>query len=560
MRAFKALLSMEFRSTFGWKPLTEYHNYKDWLKLAGAILVGLFVAADIGFLFVSSAISQYQALKPQGLEGLLLLNGAITASVAVFFLGFIMILSGFSLSPAEAQLFALPLTDRSQLASRFALVYLSQAAFGLFMFGINLTVFGIAEASPLGFWLVGILAAFALPLPPLALAWCLAVPLMSTARFMRSKNAVLVASGIIGVAFALAFNLYVQQSLQKLGDQAWLLANYAGPGTVLNLAGSAWPPSQLAWKALEAANGGAWAEGLMLAAALLAGGLVLSALAVVLLAGGWRRAVLAFGEARLHRLGKADAIAYIDGHFRRHGAFRALVLREWRLMNREPRFFVNGPFIIVLLPFILAVTYVAQRSALGELVSMLGGAQGERYGFLAAAGFGAFLGSSTSVASTGLSRDAKALPAILGLPIGAFEYMLAKLVHAFIWATAGALVGSVAIGIFARLAPLVTVGAAAVALGLSALVNLAGLWLDTAHPRLGWDNPMAALKQNPNSVYVILGSMALIVLLCWSVISFALEPRIFALLFISASILIFAVGIAAYARFAIMKIRDIEAR
>lgn len=262
---------MELRSTFGWKPLAEYHNYKDWLKLAGTVLVGLFVTADVGFLFVSSAMSQYQALKPQGLEGLLLLNGAITASVAVFFLGFIMILSGFSLSPAESQLFALPLTDRSQLASRFALVYLSQAAFGLFMFGINLVVFGIAEASPFGFWLVGLL-----------------------------------------VAFALAFNLYMQQSLQKLGDRAWLLANYAGPGTVLNLAGSAWPPSLLAWKALEAANAGAWADGLELAAALLAGGLVLSALAIVVLAGSWRRAVLAFGEARLRRLGKADAIAYID--------------------------------------------------------------------------------------------------------------------------------------------------------------------------------------------------------------------------------------------------------
>lgn len=48
-----------------------------------------------------------------------------------------------------------------------------------------------------------------------------------------------------------------------------------------------------------------------------------------------------------------------------------------------------------------------------------------------------------------------------------------------------------------------------IAFALSGLFNLLGLWLDTANPRLRWDNPLSALKQNPNSIIAILGEMGL---------------------------------------------------
>ncbi len=558
MGAFAALVRMELRSTFGWKPLDEYRNYKDWLRLGGLVLLALLVVADIGFLFVASAVSQYQALKGRGLQGLLVLNGATSASVALFVLGFLAILSGFSLSPAEAQLFSLPLGDRTRLAARFVVVYVSQAAIGLFIFGASLAVYGISEAPPLAFWLIGLVVALALPLPPLALAWILAVLLLSAGRFMRSKNAILLLSGVIGVGFALAFNLALQQSMARLGDPAWILAHYAGPGTALNLAGSAWPPSYLAWKALEAAASGRSLEGFALAIALFAGGLAFSALAVPVLAGPWKRAVLAFGETRPRLLGKGDASAYIGRHFRRRGVFAALLLREWRLLVREPMFLLNGPFIIVIMPLILAVMYLAQRSNLAQLQAILAGSEGGRYGFLAAAGFGAFLGSSTSVGSTALSRDARALGAMLALPVGVFRIMGAKLVHALIWALAGSLMGSVSLGLFAGLGPGSIAGAAIVALSFSALANLAGLWIDTARPRLAWDNPMAALKQNPNSVLLILGSVALLALIAWPVTAFAIDPGLFVAIFALASIVLFAAGLAAYKGFAIIKMRNIE--
>ena len=77
-------------------------------------------------------------------------------------------------------------------------------------------------------------------------------------------------------------------------------------------------------------------------------------------------------------------------------------------------------------------------------------------------------------------------------------------------------------------------------LGFSTAFNMIGLWLDTAWPRLSWDNPIAALKQNPNAVIVILGDMGL--LGGMGALAFALKlPRYgYALLFGSVFILVIA--------------------
>ncbi|HUX38967.1 MAG TPA: hypothetical protein VMV44_13790 [Rectinemataceae bacterium] len=560
MRAFPALVALDLRATFGWKPLGEYKGLRDWLKLAGAVLLGILLVGDIGFVFVSSALTQYQALKGQGLEGLLLLNGAIMASVAVFFLGFIMILSGWSLSPQETQLFTLPLGDRELLGAKFAVTFLSQAAIGLFLFGTSLAVFGISEAPPPLWWVVGLAVALALPLYALALAWLVLVPLMSVARFIRSRNGILLVSGLVGAGFAVAFNLYVQNSMARLSDPAWILANYAGPGSVLNLMGSTWPPTLFAWKALSAAAAGRWPEALAIGLGLLAGGLATSALAVLLLGGLWKKSVVAFGEGRLRRLEAGTTKAFIERHFRRGPRGLALFLREWRLMNREPRFFLNGPFIVVLMPLILAVMYVAQRDNLSQLQGLFVGPEGRRNAFLAAMSLGAFLGSSTSVAATALSRDAKALPALLALPVSGFAYMMAKLSHALAWAFAGALIGAVSLGLFAGLDAVNIVGAIFASLAFSALANLVGLWIDTAHPRLAWDNPMAALKQNPNSVFVILGSIAALAGLDWLGVALRIGTGGLAALIGGGCGLAFALGLAAYSRFAERKLSVIEPR
>jgi ABC-2 type transport system permease protein len=547
---FAALVALQARATFGLKPLADYHSYKDWLKLAGMVLLFLVVGADLAAIFVMSALAQYDALQPQGLQGLLLLNSAIMASMAVFSLGFIMILSGWSQSAADRQLFAMPIGNRQLLAARFVVVYLSEFAFSVFLVGVQLVVLGVKEAPPPAFWILGLLTSLALPLLPLAIAWIIIVPIMSAARFMRSRNAIMLAGGFVGVAFALAFNLYVQSSMTKLGDPAWMLAHYAGPGTVMNLVGTAWPPSLFAYKALSLAMAGDWLQGLPWVAASFALGLAATALVLAFFARAWARSVLAFGEGSLRRLGRGQAHAFVSRNFLAGGAFRALVLRESRMMNREPMYFLNGPFIVLLMPLILVLAWFVQRGNLASIAVALEAVRGGPLGFLAGAAFGAFLGSATSIAATALSRDAKALPALLALPVSVRDFMLAKLAHALGWGLIGAIVGAGGLALVLRLGFLEAAASVLLAFAFSSLANMAGLWIDTANPRLSWDNPVAAMKQNPNSVIVLLGAMAAIGGLGYLATILSLGIAGFTLAYGGGAALAFAGLFATYPRFA----------
>ncbi|MEI6874853.1 MAG: hypothetical protein WCL50_06955, partial [Spirochaetota bacterium] len=369
----------------------------------------------------------------------------------------------------------------------------------------------------------------------------------------------LMVAGVIGIAFALAFNLYIQGSMSRLTDPAWILENYAGPGSLLNYVGLTWPPSALAWKSLEAASSGTWMQGLGWASALLALGLGAAIFVVLALAGVYVRSLLDFGEGIFKRLSGSETADFIGSGFRRQGLFRALVIRENRLMNREPMYFLNGPFIIVLMPIILAVMYFVQREALSQLAPLMEAARRGPYGLLVGAGFGGFLGSSTSIACTALSRDAKALPYLRALPIGARQYMLGKLAHGLVYAALGSLVGGLGMGLILGLGPAPILASIFIALGFSSLANMAGLWIDTANPRLAWDNPVAALKQNPNSSLAILGSMAILAALGALASVLPLGALGFTLVYGGGTSLLFAILLFLYPKFAETKLEGLEA-
>jgi ABC-2 type transport system permease protein len=172
---------------------------------------------------------------------------------------------------------------------------------------------------------------------------------------------------------------------------------------------------------------------------------------------------------------------------------------------------------------------------------------------------GAFLGSGTSISCTALSRDAKALPFLKSLPLSAGRFMLAKLAHGLVFALFGSIMGAGLSGYALRLSASDMAAALIVAIGLSFLLNLGGLWLDTANPRIKWDNPMAALKQNPNSVIAILGAMGIAGASGYAAFALGLSTWVFAFWFGILPLLAFALLLFPYPRYAAKRIAALEA-
>jgi hypothetical protein len=480
---------------------------KDAAKKTGIAVLAIVLVADVAGVYGYMSWMSYDALKPVGMQSFMLLNAVITAAMLVFVMSFITALSTYCASKADTNMLALPIPGRDLLGAKMAMVYLADFALAFLLVAVAATIYAIREAPPASFYFGALAAALAVPLAPIALIYLAVVPLVSAARPLRNKNAVMIIGGVIGIALSFGLNYLLQTAMAKMQSAAWVLANVAGPDSPVARAGRAYLPAFLAWRSMT--SGGI--AGPLYGLANLGFGFAAVALVAVALGGLYAKSLLGFDEQRIKRV-KATT-SYIARSFREKPALAALFLREWRLMNREPVYFMNGPFVILIMPLVLAVGVLVVRQrpeAMADVGPLMAQWKDAPWLMLAAAAFGAFTGSSTSITCTALSRDAKALRYLKALPMGYRDFMLAKFLHGFAFAIFGAFVGGAGLALVMGLPALDAVAAFLIALAFSALSAIAGLWLDTANPRLGWDTPTAALKQNINATVFILAIMGAI--------------------------------------------------
>jgi ABC-2 type transport system permease protein len=476
----------------------ELKKPKTLAKTVGIAVGIVAILADISFLFVIMNLQLYDGLASSGMEGLLLLNAAITASVLVFLLAFMMALSMFSTSDIESGFLVLPFLPQEMLAAKMSLVYVTEAAFGVFYLLIAMIVYGIKAGPPVIFYFNGLVTALALPLLPTALAYLLIIPLVRTAKFLRNRTVIIYIGGFMGLLAALGFNLYIQSAMLKMNDPE-VLAKMLGPDSLISWLGRSWPPAWLAWRSLAGAGS---IGGTLAAFANLGMGAGLAAFVAVGMGRSYVKSLQAFGEQSQMRKGNAAAAR---GSAPKPVLF-ALVVREIRLMNREPMYMLNGPFVVILMPVILGLALVVQKDTLMKELSALRPFLDSPIAYLVPAAFGAFLGSATSISATAVSRDAKTIPWMRSLPVQAPLWFYAKLIHAQLFSVFGAVIGCAAGIVIGVGGPDILV-AFLLALVFTLAFNTSTLWLDTAFPRLSWDNPIAAMKQNPNAVIAILGAM-----------------------------------------------------
>ena len=379
----------------------------------------------------------------------------------------------FSSSGIESGFLVLPFTPPELLGAKMILVYVTEALLGAFILIVAMVIYGIKEGPPAMFYLNGLLSAFALPLLPTALAYLVIVPLMNASKLFRNKNFILYVGGFLGMGFALAFNFYIQSVTSKFGNPQ-AAALFANPESMMARLGKAWLPTWLAWKAFD---GAASPLGFLAALGNLGLGLGCAAGVAALLGKAYVRSLQAYSEtsAAKKKPTAAGKGIFGPGMIVKRPLLRTLVAREIRLMNREPMYLLNGPFVMILMPALMAVIFAAQREALAEMSAAIAPLLQGPGGYLVPAAFGAFLGSSTSIACTAVSRDAKALPWIRSLPIAPVKYFAAKLLHAEVFAVIGSLIGCVAGVALFHTAALDAVIALLLAGIVSTALNMGGL-------------------------------------------------------------------------------------
>jgi ABC-2 type transport system permease protein len=173
--------------------------------------------------------------------------------------------------------------------------------------------------------------------------------MMNASALFRNKNFIIYLGGFVGIGLALAFNFYIQGTMTRLQDASFA-ALFAAPDSFLSRVGRAWIPSLLVWKSLSRAGD---FLGFLALLGNFALGFAVLALVVFFLGKPYLRSIQVFGETSFSRGRKRRKPEYEKP--------KAPVSfgREIRLMNREPIFFINGPFIVILLPIFMGIAFAA---------------------------------------------------------------------------------------------------------------------------------------------------------------------------------------------------------
>ena len=261
---------------------------------------------------------------------------------------------------------------------------------------------------------------------------------------------------------------------------------------------------------------------------------------VPLFAPGYIKTLNGFSDIKSKKISKAKAQDVISRNVKTNSVFSTLFTRDLRTMFREPSFFANGPLLLIILPVIMLLSggisiLMTSKENLHIILNELqmiflqmspeGMLRFKHYATLIVAAIAIFMGNCTSVAATSFSREGKALYDLKAMPIENDTIVLVKFWHAFMYCIIAVVVISLYfIGAVALLNIPLTAGeictmlieACIISLLVSLVLIFTEMFIDTVNPKLQWENPTAAFKQNVNAVvssFISMGLVAIFVVL-----------------------------------------------
>ena len=472
------------------------------VKTALFILFLIYIGGSFIMLFRMLAVNLYKSLQPLGMQQLLFEIEAAALFVFLFISNFLLTLSTYFIGSIEHTLRAMPIPARIFFGAKYLAHCVPAAVLSCCFFGITAAVYGSYEHSAVSFYVMAVTGAVFFPLPVIGLCYLITIGVMRATNILKNRRFVMLITGTLGIAMALGMNYFVQSVtiLRGIANAADTIERYrTGTFALMQYL----LPVRFFADALAA---GSFSAGYRSFIPFIAVCIAVPAAVIGLLSGMYEKTLDGFDEQPVKRLAKSETLQFIRSRFMRRSAFTALLRREIRMMNREPAYLLNGPFTM-LLPLIYGMMYLSGSLRLPPETAEL--IQGNA-GIVIAGAVGAFIGSTSGVAATAVSRDAKNLRLIKSLPLSMKRFMQAKLAHAMLFAGTGACIGVGGSAFLFSLTPLHAAGSLMIALSLALFCNLLALMLDTVHPKLHWDTPTAAVKHNLNTVIMFFFDIALV--------------------------------------------------
>ncbi len=544
------------------------------VKAIFLILFTIYVFAVMIGMYTLYMIGTYKYLAENGNQQFMPFISMMVALMVIMFFGFTSVASTYYTGTGEEFLMSLPLTPGQFFGAKFAVSFVSDAIMGVGMFAISSIVYGYNEGlltNPL-FYLGFLVTALAFSLTAVFVIYLLFILILYCIPVLRKKKVMTVIATILLIAFCLFYALLNSSVSISFTNMEFINDKV---GTSIDKI-SSWSSKVPVFMYISGALNGKIIPILILAAL---GSLILFVL--VPLAGSlYIKSLNGFSDVKSKKITSEKAEEVIKKDVRSVSVFHALFVRDVRNVVREPAFFANGPLFVFIFPVIFllsfSIGFIASGQSIGELLSDLQLSILEipsekfvsikYYVILGGAAFTIFSGTFANIATTSFSREGKSLNDLKAMPLKFDMIIKVKFWHAMLYVGIAAVISIIILSVaYSLLALPITfvefiqmcLMMILVSVSISLLVIFIDLFIDTANPKLNWETPMAATKQNFNVLWSMLLTMITIALAIVLVV-LVLPKNMLALLILSAIFIIISSPIGAgYFRYAEKRLKDL---
>lgn len=524
------------------KNIFSFGNYIEGFKKGPkSIIKNIFIALAavycvITFVFMYGMMmySSYNTLQLAGSTKLFPLLTMILATFSILIFGFLSASSNYYTGCGEEQFMSMPLSAKNIFSAKFGVTFITDALLGFALFTISSGYYGYKEGlltNPL-FYLGYLTTVIALLLVTVFVIYFLLILVLYFVPSLRKRSFLSAIASILVIIFALSYSMFSTNLTAAIdGEQTQLVQNLGH--TISEIANK----NPVLMFLSDGINGNILTMLVMLA---------LSALVIFVLIPAisnlYIKTLNGFSEQKTKKLNQKETAQVFEKGLKRNSVFKSLYIRDVRTVLREPAFLANGPLIIVIMPVIFIFSFLVGFLSASEegVSSLLISIQEffmemdastlekiEYYCVVVAAGLTIFLGTSTSIAATSFSREGKSLYDLKAMPIETENIVAAKLWHAITYVFVALIMVIIiliaGVTLFniplpqGHLLPMIF-QIIMLSITPSILLIYLDMFLDTVNPKLLWENPMAAFKQNANSIFSVLITMGVIAIYVVAVI------------------------------------------
>ena len=544
------------------------------IKAIFLLLVAIYVFAVMIGMYTVYMLGTYKYLAENGNQQFMPFISMMVALMVIMFFGFTSVASTYYTGTGEEFLMSLPLTPGQFFGAKFAVSFVSDAVMGVGMFAISSLVYGYNEGlltNPL-FYLGFLVSALAFSLTAVFIIYLLFILILYFIPALRKKKIMTIIATVLLIAFCLFYSLLNSSVSFSFSNPEFVNDKIANSIDKINDLGNDLP----FFMYISGALNGKIIPILLLAAL----GSIVLFLLVPLFGKMYIKTLNGFSDVKSKKITSEKAEMVINNDIRSLSVFHALFVRDVRNILREPAFFSNGPLFVFIFPviFILSfsVGFLASGQSISQLISDLqlkileipveSFASIKYYITLGGAAFTIFSATFANVATTSFSREGKSLNDLKAMPLKFDMIVKVKFWHAMLYVGIAAIISIIVLSVVYSLLALpitllefiqMCIMLILVSVSVSLLLIFIDMFIDTANPKLNWETPMAASKQNFNVLWSMLLSMVTIGLLIVLVV-FVLPKTMRSLLILSAIFIIISSPIGAgYFRYAEKRLKDL---